>query len=63
MGTIKQLTPKQTEELFKKLKVRFEKNMHRHKGVEWLKIQTKLEARNDKLWSLMKWKIQTGSRM
>jgi hypothetical protein len=34
------------------LKTRFEKNMNRHKGLEWDKIQTKLEAYTEKLWSL-----------
>ena len=48
----KELSPSQGEELLKILKVRFEKNMNRHKGVEWSKVQTKLEANNDKLWSL-----------
>ena len=48
----KQLSPKQREELFKALKVRFEKNLNRHKGFEWAKIQAKLEANPEKLWSL-----------
>jgi hypothetical protein len=34
------------------LKTRFEKNMSRHKGLEWAKIQAKLESNNEKLWSL-----------
>jgi Protein of unknown function (DUF4256) len=41
-----------TEELFSTLKERFEKNMHRHKGFEWGKIQAKLETDAEKLWSL-----------
>lgn len=42
------------EELLSRLKVRFEKNMNRHKGLEWAKVQTKLEAKSnaEKLWSL-----------
>lgn len=48
----KNLSPKQTEELLKSLKTRFEKNMNRHKGVEWNKVETKLKKNNDKLWSL-----------
>jgi len=48
----KTLSPKQREELLKTLKARFEKNMHRHKGLNWEKIQAKLETRNEKLWSL-----------
>ena len=47
-----ELSPKQREELLKILKSRFEKNMHRHKGIEWVKVQAKLEANTRKLWSL-----------
>jgi hypothetical protein len=50
--TKKALSPKQREELFRALKARFEKNMNRHKGLEWAKVQAKLEANNEKLWSL-----------
>lgn len=46
------LSPVQCEELFSTLKTRFEKNMHRHKGLEWNKVQAKLEANPEKLWSL-----------
>ena len=48
----KKLSPEQREELLKVLKARFEKNMNRHKGVEWAKVQAKLEANPEKLWSL-----------
>ncbi len=48
----KELTPKQREELLSTLKARFGKNMNRHKGLEWAKIQTKLEADTERLWSL-----------
>ena len=48
----KQLPPKQREELLGALKARFEKNMNRHKGLEWPKVQAKLEANTEKLWSL-----------
>jgi hypothetical protein len=48
----KELSPKQREELFKILKARFEKNLNRHKGLEWAKVQAKLEANAEKLWSL-----------
>ena len=47
-----ELSPKQREELLKALKDRFEKNMNRHKGMEWSKVQAKLEADAEKLWSL-----------
>jgi hypothetical protein len=48
----KDLSPKQREELLRALKTRFEKNMNRHKGLEWAKVQAKLEASVEKLWSL-----------
>lgn len=48
----KVLTPKQQEELFNLLKVRFEKNINRHTDLEWIKIQAKLEVDPEKLWSL-----------
>jgi len=46
------LSPDQSKELLKTLKTRFEKNMDRHKGLEWARIQAKLEAHPQKLWSL-----------
>jgi hypothetical protein len=51
-GNKKELSQKQCEELLRALKARFEKNMNRHKGLEWPKIQAKLEANTEKLWSL-----------
>src|SRR3989441_262049 len=48
----KQLSPQQREELLRALEARFEKNMNRHKGIEWAKVQAKLEANSEKLWSL-----------
>src|SRR5687768_1064544 len=48
----KQLSPNDREELLNALKTRFEKNMNRHKGIEWTKVQAKLEANTEKLWSL-----------
>lgn len=48
----KQLSSHEMEELFRVLKARFEKHMDRHKGIEWLKVQAKLEANPKKLWSL-----------
>jgi len=48
----KELLPEQREELLKTLKDRFEKNMNRHKGMEWARVQAKLEASAEKLWSL-----------
>src|SRR5213082_2308545 len=51
-GNKKQLSPEQREELLRALKAGFEKNMNRHKGLEWAKVQAKLEAHTEKLWSL-----------
>jgi hypothetical protein len=48
----KELSSKQREELLTALKVRFEKNLSRHKGLEWAKVQARLEANPEKLWSL-----------
>jgi len=48
----KELSPEQREELLRALKSRFEKNMNRHKGIEWAKVQAKLEANTEKLRSL-----------
>jgi hypothetical protein len=48
----KALSPKLREELLGALKARFEKNMNRHKGLEWAHVQAKLEANAEKLSSL-----------
>jgi hypothetical protein len=48
----KNLSAEEREELLGALKARFEKNMQRHEGLEWTKIQAKLEANPEKLWSL-----------
>ncbi|HEV7645725.1 MAG TPA: DUF4256 domain-containing protein [Pyrinomonadaceae bacterium] len=52
MNNKKELSPEQRKELLTILKDRFEKNMDRHKGLEWAKVQAKLEAGAEKLWSL-----------
>jgi hypothetical protein len=52
MQRAKDMKVKQREELLRTLKARFEKNMNRHKGLEWAKVQAKLEANTEKLWSL-----------
>jgi hypothetical protein len=46
------LSAEQSDELLKTLKARFEKNMNRHEGLDWVKVQAKLEANPEKLWSL-----------
>ena len=48
----KKLSLEQRDELLKVLKVRFEKNMNRHKGLDWAKVQAKLAVNSEKLWSL-----------
>jgi hypothetical protein len=48
----KDLSPEQRKQLLGTLKARFEKNMNRHKGLEWAQVQAKLEANAEKLWSL-----------
>ena len=50
--TKKELSREQRDELLTALKTRFEKNMHRHEGLEWAKVKAKLEANAEKLWSL-----------
>jgi hypothetical protein len=59
-ATKKKLSPEQREELLKVLKARFEKNMNRHKGLEWAKVQAKLDANPGKLWSLDEMEITGG---
>ena len=48
----KELSKQQREEILGILKSRFDKNMNRHKGLEWLKVQAKLESSAEKMWSL-----------
>jgi hypothetical protein len=48
----KSLSPEQRSTLLNTLKTRFEKNMNRHKGLDWTSVQAKLEANPEKLWSL-----------
>ena len=51
-GNKRELSPEERQELVRVLKVRFEKNMSRHEGLAWAKVQAKLEANAEKLWSL-----------
>ena len=51
-STKKELSQKERVELLSALKVRFEKNLNRHQGLEWPKVQARLEANPEKLWSL-----------
>ena len=52
VSTKKKLEAKQVEELIKTLKARFEKNMNRHKGLEWAHVQERLKSNRERLWSL-----------
>jgi Protein of unknown function (DUF4256) len=52
MPSARDMNAKQREELLNALKARFEKHMNRHKGLEWAKVQARLEANAEKLWSL-----------
>ncbi len=56
----RRLTPQQREQLFVTLKARFEKNMNRHKGLDWDKVQERLDANPDKLRPLHEMEITGG---
>lgn len=56
----KQLSPEQQTGLLHTLKARFEKNMNRHKGLEWATVQVRLEANATKLWSLDEMEVSGG---
>lgn len=60
MGNTKELSTEHREELIRVLKTRFEKNMPRHKGIDWAKVQAKLEAKAEKLWSLDEMEVSGG---
>ena len=51
-SNMKKLSPEEQEELLNVLKTRFEKNMNRHEGLEWVEVQTKLGSNIKKMWSL-----------
>lgn len=52
MDTKREISPEQREDLLKTLRNRFEKNTNRHEGIEWAKVQLKLDANPEKPWSL-----------
>jgi hypothetical protein len=56
----KKLSADEREELLLALRARFEKNMKRHKGLEWTKVEARLEANTEKLWSLNEMEITGG---
>jgi hypothetical protein len=60
MSTKKKLSAEQRTALLSTLKARFEKNKHRHKGIEWANVQAKLEANQEKLWSLNEMEATAG---
>src|SRR5688500_9407645 len=53
-STKKKLSPEDRGELLLTLRARFEKNTNRHKGLEWAKVEARLEGNSEKLWSLNK---------
>lgn len=55
-----QLSSGRREELLKVLKSRFEKNLNRHKGLDWSKIKARLESQPEKLWSLNEMELTGG---
>lgn len=57
---MKELSPEQRQELLRTLKERFNKNQNRHQGIDWAKVQTKLEANPKKLWVLDEMEITGG---
>jgi hypothetical protein len=60
MNNKKQLSTEHRAELLKVLKTRFEKNMNRHKDIEWIDVQARLEANPEKLWSLDEMELTEG---
>jgi|SRR5690606_4430662 len=56
----KKLEKSEADSLLTELKKRFEKNMHRHKGIKWDKIEEKLRSKPSKLWSLNEMEITGG---
>ncbi|MEO8573048.1 MAG: DUF4256 domain-containing protein [Pyrinomonadaceae bacterium] len=59
-NTKKELLSKRREEFLSILKNRFEKNTERHKGIEWAKVEAKLESNTEKLWSLNEMETSGG---
>jgi len=59
-GTRRDLSPEQRAALLGTLKARFEKNLHRHKGLAWAQVEAKLEANAQKMWSLNEMELTGG---
>jgi len=60
MATKKQLSTEEQSELIKTLTIRFEKNLNRHKNLDWMKIEEQLNSNPEKLWSLQQMEITGG---
>ena len=60
INSSRKLSIEEQERLTKTLKARFEKNMNRHKDLEWDRVQAKLEANPEKLWSLSEMERTVG---
>ena len=54
------LPPESSQQLLRKLKIRFEKNMKRHEGIDWADVQARLEAKPEKMWSLNEMEMTGG---
>lgn len=59
-NVVRKLPTSQSDELLGILKSRFEKNMHRHEGIAWAKVIVKLNANEEKLWSLNEMEVTGG---
>lgn len=60
MGSKKGLSKEQIHQLLEVLRARFDKNIQRHKHIEWSKVQAKLESNHEKLWSLNEMEVSGG---
>ena len=54
------LSPESRQQLLRRLKIRFEKNMKRHEGIDWADVQARLEAKPEKMWSLNEMEMTGG---
>lgn len=57
---MKELSAKQKDSLIKTLRIRFENNEHRHRGIKWNEIESRLLLQPDKLWSLNEMELSGG---
>lgn len=60
MAKTVQLPKTQTDELIQIIRIRFEKNMHRHKGIKWIEVEKRLTSNPEKIWALNEMEITEG---